>query len=72
VVDLLHLVHASVSSVHLRNRIAECGRYLDMSFAIEPEPELPNVTRVAVFGSPDERAEYFRELQQKMNAKPEI
>ena len=68
VVNLLRLAHASVSSVHLRNRIAEYGRYLSQAFKIEPEPELPNTAGVLVLGAPDDRADYFKELQRKTAA----
>jgi hypothetical protein len=68
--EVLRLAHASASSVHLRNRIAECGRYVDRTFTIEPEPELPNVTRVMVLGAPDERAEYFDKLQARTAPRP--
>jgi hypothetical protein len=68
--EVLRLAHNLVSSVHLRNQIANCGQYIDSAFEIEPEPELPNVTRMMVLGEPDEKTEYFRQLRQKTNRPP--
>lgn len=70
VASLLRLAHASVTSVHLRNRIAECGRYVDRTFTTEPEPAMPEVTRVMVLGTPDDRTQCSDLLRQKKASRP--
>ncbi|HEY4329847.1 MAG TPA: hypothetical protein VGN88_08925 [Phycisphaerae bacterium] len=66
----LRLAHARVSSIHLRNRIAECGRYVDRTFVMESEPELRNTTRILVLGAPEDRADYLDMLRQGTKPKP--
>lgn len=51
-----------VGSVSLRNRLAQCGRYVDNNFELEPEPERLKPTRLLVLGEPQERDSYFAAL----------
>lgn len=60
---VLSLALSKAKSVHLRNRIAWCGRYAsrdDREFPVVPEPALPEprVSHLLVMGSAEERAEF--------------
>ena len=71
VADLLCLAHVSVSSMHLRNRIEHCGRYVGCTLGTElDEPGPPKLTRVMVLGTPDERGDYFNQLRRWAESRP--
>jgi hypothetical protein len=65
VAEFLQRAHAMASSVHLRNRIAQCGLYVDSAFTIEPEPESPDTTHMMILGATEDRADYFNSLRRK-------
>jgi len=70
VVNLLRLANDLAASVPLRNRISECGRYLDRSFIVEPESNLHDTTRIVVLGSPKDRTEYLAMLRAATSKSP--
>ncbi len=49
----------------VRNALAACGRYVGLDLPQEPVPPTPELACVAVIGTPDARAEFFGQLQQR-------
>jgi hypothetical protein len=41
VAEILRLAYGLLSSIHLKNAVARCGGYIDLTLAAEPEPEQP-------------------------------
>jgi hypothetical protein len=74
----LSLALARTRSVHLRNRISWCGRYVnprdDQAFPVAPEPDFkdPQVTRLLVLGTPQDRADFHAMFRTKPAARPPI
>ncbi len=53
------------SNAGVRNGLADCGKYVGMKFPREAEAAPPMLFRIAVLGTPDNRAAFFEELQER-------
>lgn len=59
--QLLELAHSRVTNRVVRNALAECGRYVNLFLAYEPEPQQP-LTHLLILGTPEEREELLKAL----------
>jgi hypothetical protein len=51
----------------VRNAVARCGKFVGREYAIKPEPTPKPVTRLAVLGAADDRAEYLQKLRMALS-----
>ena len=70
IVKLLLIADGAATSVHLRNRIVQCGQHVGLNWDTDPEPEEPRLSRVLVLGTGGERADYFDQLRQNLSKRP--
>jgi hypothetical protein len=54
------------SDAGVRNALADCGKYVGLRLAREPAAAPPKLFRIAVLGTPDNRAAFFDELQERV------
>ncbi len=61
--SVIRVAWESCRNPRVRNALGACGRYVDLEFPREPEPPEPEVSRIAVLGTPEARAELLRQLK---------
>lgn len=55
--SVLEIAWNNFVTSRIRNGIANCGKYVGLSYPLEPEP--PKPTQLLVLGNPDDVSEYF-------------
>lgn len=63
--SVIHAAWHSCKGAGVRNALADCGNYVGLELPREPEATPPKMFRVAVIGTPDNRAAFFEELQER-------
>lgn len=53
----------------VRNRLAGCARHVGLDLPRIPQPLTKKTYRIGVFGTPDERAEYFRLVERGVHSR---
>ena len=49
----------------VRNSLAVCGRYVGLALPVDTQLPAPDLARIMVLGTPEERANYFGQLQER-------
>jgi hypothetical protein len=65
VTSVIHAAWHSCENAGVRNALADCGKYVGLELPREPEAAPPKMFRIAVLGTPDNRAAFFEELQKR-------
>ena len=63
--SIIHAAWHSCKNAGLRNALADCGKYVGLELPREPEATPPMMLRIAVLGTPVNRAAFLEELQKR-------
>lgn len=62
---LICLAWKSCAAAGVRNALAACARYVGKELPCDPQPPKPEVIRLLILGTSEERADYFQLLRER-------